>query len=118
MALGRSPGMARWGCGVGVRSGSAWGHVPHFGYTLMAMRGLGDHSSLRMSCITEARQLDPDCHEKAQGLIHLPPGSYLQPFPAPHLPLHHFGGFSDEQFPHSVQVEVHQGCFQHLAACA
>lgn len=89
---------------MGLRDGDALGHVPHFGYTPMVMRALGDHSSLRMSCIREARQLDPDCQEKAQGLIHLPAGFYLQPFPAQHLPLHHLGGFSDERFPHSVQV--------------
>ena len=103
---------------MGVRNGGAPGYVTHFGYTPMALGGLGDHSPLRMSCIRETRQLDPDCHEKAQRMIHLPPDTYLQPLPAQCLPLHCLGGFWDEQFPHPTQVGVCQAGFQHLAAFA
>lgn len=103
---------------MGALDGGAPGHVSQSGYIPMALGVLGDHSSLRMSYIRETRQLDPDCHEKAQGMIHLPPDTYLQPFPAQCLPLHHLGGLWNEQFPCPIQVGVCQAGFQHLAAFA
>lgn len=84
----------------------------------MALGGLGDRSPMRMSCIRERRQLDPECHEKVQGMLHLPPDTYLQPFHAQRLPLHRLSGLWDKRVPHPVQVGVCQAGFQHLTAFA
>lgn len=78
------------------QDGDALGHVPHFGYALVALESLGE--------LHQGDKADPDWWSKALGMRPLPPDSHLQPLPAQHLPLHHQGGLCSEQLPHSVRV--------------